>query len=381
MNAAGGVARRALPVLLLIASVTASALIGEWLVRLVLDPVDYLAVDPVYDPVLRVRLEPNAGGHDAWGFRNRSLPDSADVVTIGDSQTYGISAPAHASWPAQLADLTGRRVYNMALGTYGPVQYYELLRTRALRLRPRFIVVGLYYGNDLYNSYQTVYGLRHWEHLRREGLPVVHDSTGVVTRREVFLAPMRDWLARHSVLYRLTTFTRIGGLARNLEFTEGGWAPGVVDFQHPVHGARTGFTPAMRLFALDLREATVREGLRISLDRLDRMAQECRAAGVHLLVALIPTKERVHAPWLVQRTDLSEYSTFKLLLEQEYAVDRQIREHLARHSVPYIDLEPALRKAAAATAIYPGNADGHPNAEGYAVIARAVARALVDFAP
>ncbi len=371
-----GLRRWVLPSSLLLASTVASGLAGEGLARLALNPVDYLAVDPVFDPVLRVRLEPNAGGHDSWGFRNRSVPDRADIVTIGDSQTYGISAPAHSSWPAQLARLTGRQVYNMALGGYGPVQYHELLRTRALGLQPHVIVVGLYYGNDVWDTYATVYGLRHWAASRRRGVPTVNDSTGVPTPRHVLLAPVRDWLARHSVLYRLTTFTVLGGFARNLEFTQRVPRDGVVAFKNPVHGARTGLTPEMRLGALDLRDPRVREGLRISLDQLDLMAAECRAAGVHLVVALIPTKERVHAPWLSQRADSPEYPAFQLLFEQEHEVDRQVRERLEKLGVRYVDLEAPLRQAAATDAIYPENDDGHPNSKGYAVIAHAVARAL-----
>jgi len=47
------------------------------------------------DPRTRVRarqLYPDSfgmGPHDVLGFRNRAVPDVADIVTIGDSQTYG----------------------------------------------------------------------------------------------------------------------------------------------------------------------------------------------------------------------------------------------------------------------------------------------------
>ena len=83
---------------------------------------------PVRDPVLGRRLAPGAAGHDRWGFRNREVPPRGDVVTIGDSQTYGVGVPRLHSWPAQLAEITGRHVYNAALPGYSPIQYYELLR-------------------------------------------------------------------------------------------------------------------------------------------------------------------------------------------------------------------------------------------------------------
>src|SRR5690348_9513402 len=83
--------------LLLLASVVVSLIIGEATLRLVFDPVDYLAPTLVSDSVLRFRVEPHSGGHDAWGFRNKSVPKKADIVAIGDSLTYGVSASADYS--------------------------------------------------------------------------------------------------------------------------------------------------------------------------------------------------------------------------------------------------------------------------------------------
>jgi lysophospholipase L1-like esterase len=364
-----------LPFGLAASSFAIALFLGEGLSRLVLDPVNYLAVDPVTDTVLRIRLPPGAGGHDAWGFRNERVPDSVDVVTIGDSQTYGVSAPAHESWPSQLARLTGLRVYNLALGGYGPVQYHELLRSRARELKPAVVLVGFYYGNDLWDAYTTVYSLNHWGALRRPNWASIPDTTGRTVARAVALAPLRDWLARHSVLYRLVTYSALGGAARQFEVTLKGPTSGAVNFIHPAHGARTRLTPDARLGVLDLRDSTIREGLRLSLDQLAAMAAELRTTGTRYLVVLIPTKEWVYAPWL-GKLDRAEYAALRMLLEQESEVHHQVRDWLDQHGIEYVDLEPALRKAAATAAIYPENEDGHPTSAGYAVIAKAVAKAL-----
>jgi len=356
-------------------SVVIALLLGEGLSRVVLNPVNYLAVDPVPDSVLRIRLSPGEGGHDAWGFRNQRVPDSVDVVTIGDSQTYGISAPANASWPAQLARATGLQVYNLGLGGYGPVQYHELLRTRARELKPRAVVVGFYYGNDVWDAYSTVYSLQHWAALRRPGWAAIPATADAIVPRGVALGSVRHWLARHSVLYRLATYSAVGGVARELEVEARGPTTGTRDITLPTAGARTRLTPAERLGVLDLRDSTIREGLRLSLDQLEAMAKEARADHVRLLVVLIPTKEWVYAPWL-GALDQPEDSTLRLLLEQESQVHRRVRSSLEEHGVDYVDLETPLRQAAAIQPIYPANADGHPTSVGYAVIARAAAKAL-----
>src|ERR1051325_2787661 len=117
-----------------------------------------LVQDPgvINDPVLVARYAPNAPGHDARGFRNAQALAKADVVALGDSQTWGVNVLAAGSWPQQLGRLSGLSVYNMGVGSYGPAQYL-ILTDQALRLSPQTIVVGLYVGNDLYDAYNLTY--------------------------------------------------------------------------------------------------------------------------------------------------------------------------------------------------------------------------------
>jgi hypothetical protein len=63
-------------------------------VRFALTASDYLTVEMVSDEVLGAvpSRHTRAGGYDYWGFRNRHVPDSSDVVAIGDSHTYGNTA-------------------------------------------------------------------------------------------------------------------------------------------------------------------------------------------------------------------------------------------------------------------------------------------------
>src|SRR5262249_19883213 len=135
--------------LLLVFSTLISLAIGEIVIRMLVNPGDFLEPYLVDDDILVYKLTPNSSGHDSWGFRNKRVPASAKIVTIGDSQTYGVSASAGNSWPSQLQKLMKEDVYNLSLGGYGPVQYYYLLKNRAIDLRPRIIIVGFYFGNDL----------------------------------------------------------------------------------------------------------------------------------------------------------------------------------------------------------------------------------------
>jgi len=104
--------------------------------------------DKIKDPILVYRIPSDWPGTDQDGFRNRSIPEQADIVTLGDSHTYGLNADIDTNWPGQLAKLTGLSVYNLGIGGYGPLQYYHLF-DRALQLKPKFIVIGLYLPNDI----------------------------------------------------------------------------------------------------------------------------------------------------------------------------------------------------------------------------------------
>src|SRR5262245_45887192 len=56
----------------------------------------------VDDDVLHHRMSPYYPGNDSWGFRNRAVPDRCEVLTIGDSFTYGFAATPENTWPRQL---------------------------------------------------------------------------------------------------------------------------------------------------------------------------------------------------------------------------------------------------------------------------------------
>ncbi len=364
-------------------------LIAEGITRIFLNPVDYLWRNLSHDPVLRYKIEPHSAGHDAWGYRNRYVPERADIVAIGDSQTYGESAQAKYSWPSILGSLTGKETYNMGVGGYGPAEYFYLLGNKALGLKPEAVVVGFYLGNDLADTYTAVYTVDRWRDLRSpeaaprrdddkdetallNQAPLLNRPSGTGLRRWVY--GTASWFAENSVLYRVVTASYLGDRMRQKKMLDFGME--ITMLEAPEHGISTGFTPPGRLKALDLDKPDVKEGLRLALGFFDRMNELAEKNGVKFLVAILPTKESVYGEF-IEGNDALQYSDeINRLLPNERRVSAEAEAYFREHGIPYINLLGPLREAALHEQIYPNNYSGHFNENGNRIIAESIKQYL-----
>ena len=117
------------------------------------------------------------------------------------------------AWPQQLEGITGLSVYNLAFGGYGPVQHSVLLET-GLELDPGLVIEAFYAGNDLYDSFELVYGTDQYADLRSpdgavleqiQHLEQTDPLAAKVARHYKKAKPPRTpgILERHSKLYAL----------------------------------------------------------------------------------------------------------------------------------------------------------------------------------
>jgi hypothetical protein len=303
-------------------------------------------------------------------------------VAIGDSQTYGVSAKARDSWPKQLQQITDWKVYNLSLGGYGPVEYYFLLQNKAFKLMPSRVIVGFYFGNDLYDSYRSIYKYDYWKHLRNPNFYTVTDKATSESKSqkeipETAFNNIRRWFAQKSILYRIATFSVLGEIKRYLEAKIYSKVrdnfPRIEDRQHRIF---TAFTPKRRLRVLNINDPEIHEGLRISLEFFSMMSDSCREKKVQFIVVLIPTKESVFANHINEKTVISDYKTIYDVINYESKVNKMIKEYFKEHDIEYFDVLGHLKNTVKEMNIYPSNQGGHPNKNGYEVIARNLARYL-----
>jgi lysophospholipase L1-like esterase len=375
-------------------------------VRSVLAPPAERNVRWIEDTRLRLRSNPLWLEHDANGYRNAYAVAHADIVALGDSNTYGSFVSREAAWPQLLADKTGVTVYNMGVAGYGPAQYF-LQTEDALRLSPKLIIIALYFGNDFVDTYilaqrnpeiralapltatntaarslgkSEALQMLEREMTRRYGCNEV--SPSAANRKQPVPSATGRWLVHHFMLYALASnlFANLWQEVANLweelptlemptvstastagcaSFASGKW--------------RTGFNVPYVSAALDNRDPRIELGFEISQTALERIHQRVRAAGSEMLVVLLPTKEsafwdKIHKP--------EKFPGLRQLVDNEERWRLRLIEALRKEGVPILDLLPALRGAPVQP--YFENTDEHPNETGHRLIADEIADYLND---
>lgn len=354
---------------------------------------------PLEDAELGHRPNPTHPEHDARGFRNPAALNRAEIVALGDSQTYGAGVESDEAWPRVLEATTGRTTYSMAYGGYGPVHGLVLL-DEALALEPEAIIYGIYAGNDLFDSYKVVHvegqrrdlvapsvDLARLRALRTES-PLAEEANELFRVRTA-VNPLRAFLSEHSKLYGLLRALRrvadrsVGGEPASwpsLEARARASGGRLVVFRSGEQG--TVFTPRYRLLVLDLEEARIREGLRLSLEALARIHERCAEHGVEFRALLIPTKEYVFRH-VVEASGRDLGDEYRRLVRFEALLWKEVRDFLDERGIAFLDAAPVLTGVLAEDPFQPYriSSDGHPNPLGQRVLARLVAGALAEGAP
>lgn len=349
------------------------------------------------DKRLGHRPNPDYPGHDdSKGFRNDHVPVKADVVALGDSQTYGSGVKRELAWPQCLANMGNLEVYNFGFGGYGPV-HSLILMDEALAIKPKIIVEAFYSGNDLYDAYSMVYYRGSNREMRTRDQSVLKDceraEQAKPMREEIHEVHrlhleeneeethnvLREFVAGHSRLYGLIrALKRRHSKSQHERDLKYDWDKIKEDLKHGGDkiiffdggNIKTVFEPRYRFLALDQENPRISEGLRLSLLLIKKMNEKAREKGVNFIVLLLPTKELVFKDVVYERLkDIPEI--YRELMENEELIWKKTKKFLKDERINYVDSLPVLREA-----LLGGNQpywlglDGHPNKVGYEAVAR-----------
>ena len=366
--------------------------------------------------------------HDTRGWRNAYTLKHADIVALGDSQTYGYNVSFRDAWPQRLGQMLHRSVYQMASGGFGPGQYL-LLFGEAANLHPNVLLATYYLGNDLFDAFWLAYHVGPMKgtlpapeldslvttdsRIRALALRAESIDPGLVRQGYLWCQdhrriPDSHLQQVHNILSAppLMPIAVKAGLplpstgARINSFLEG-WLtlyavvrdrlqPLVTrmipprpyeDYGPPlcVHyhdrQMRTVFGAGYRLMALDKTDPRMGEGERIGLLAYKALGEKARRAGIRFYVVVIDTKETAFRARAEASLRNEPY------LSEIWQTEREVRSRafafFKRNSINVIDTLPQL-EALIASGLnpYPENADDHPMAPGYNAYALAVAERL-----
>lgn len=264
------------------------------------------------------------------------------ILAIGDSFTMGVGVEASQAYmklQEQLAPAHAGRyeVINGGVPGYSPGQSLAYLEKRGLALQPDLVVLSLFVGNDIIESYRQLPFYLVDGYLTN-GLP-----------QEGMLPPaIKLYLQGNSHLYQLV------------------W-PMVARVLHPSHNGELGATAqddfrAMYSDASDTRSRDVWKAVESRVARFEALA---RAHGFAPVIAIVPEHKQV---------DAQLWSGAMKAADSRYAYRPEapgvrIAELCRQHNIPAIDLLDGIRNAGALAPLY-FDVDGHFTVTGNAVTAR-----------
>jgi len=350
----------------------------------------------IKDKQLGLRLNPSYPGHDSNGYRNKFIPNKADIITMGDSQTYGVGVSLDETWPQKLKKLSKLKTYNMACGGYGPVHNLILLN-ETNNLEPKLVILTFYAGNDLYDSYSIVYNNMQFPEFRTVDQSIANAvfeaennepfselilRVGVGEDVENHILTFKKFLAEHSKLYGMLQIIKFTILKHLYGSEDYFWrlnkkimtAEKSNEYREIFDNGKfkTIFTSKYRLCAINLNDPRISEGFRMSLKAIYLINKQLKNEDVEFIVLLIPTKEMVFKDVFYQ-TSSDIPGVYKALIESEELFWNKSKVFLRNEGIKFIDTLPTLRKS-----IQDGNQpygvseDGHPNHIGHNVIAELV---------
>lgn len=378
----------------------------------------YVAVsDTIPDARLVKKGNPDFPDHDRNGFRNPEVPSKVDIVALGDSQTYGTNYKSSESWPRQLETMTRKSVYSMSLGGYAPV-HSLIMWEDAVALKPKIIIEAFYAGNDVFESFYTVYNYGKLSELKSGGLstqdrimnlervaPLLDSAVEIMKKGNfqadnkvaslkgnsqytplAFLsqwgAPLQNFLSAHSKVYALcrrVVFVLTPQTRKSIDeewLEKKAFAESHRDYWDVFDNGkfRTIFTPAYRLIALNLQDPRIEEGLHISLRAMQRMNELARKENIRFVVLMIPTKESVF-----KELNTRPSKNYSLLIQNEEKLWGILKENFKANNIEYLDVLPGMKEQLSLgnnLYQYRMPQDGHPSSHGYKAIAKLVANYL-----
>lgn len=338
-------------------------------------PIHSPKANRIHDDKLVYRISPDMGDIDENGFRNPGTFETVDMVTIGDSHTFGFNVSSENSWPRQLATMSNMTVYNFGVAGYGSLQYHYLI-DEAIKLKPKHIILGLFPANDLYDACKLIDTLPYWNQWAREHH---YDTDACVGSRksgtQVGTSGPLEFLVENTATGSLVAYVwKLASERLNLGIE--GEAVFISHESSPTIITHKRIDNHNRYMDLE------RNAISLGLDIFETFIKDAKVKSdlndIVLSILIIPSKERVYYGYLTQQGYQLPDNYHQLVDNENGLIDR-FSLMFDELGINYVDAMPyVLRELDSTKHVYPNTGDGHPLAPGYKAYVEAVYETLFD---
>lgn len=316
----------------------------------------YNRVSPSYvfsdDSYNRFRVAPHSEylgfPTNALGFYDteftRAGRGSFRIVGLGDSFAFGVVPYQHNYLTLVEGRFAGNgepvEVLNMGIAGTSPADYLSLLVNEGLALEPDLVLVSLYIGNDLIDTYNSLHG----------GRPLYERSYVVSLLR-----------------FALRLRTRIEPRPADSRLVYSDDAP---TLSRPAYLELIGNRAKIYVVGWEGLPVAV-DGV---MDAIEKIASVCRRRGIPAVVVLIPDETQLNPE--LQATLLATHPIYRERRMDYLLPNRVLAERLEGSGIPILDLYAAFAAAAKSERLYKP-LDTHWNLAGNRLAAAEIASFLV----
>ncbi|RMG89200.1 MAG: hypothetical protein D6712_02165 [Chloroflexi bacterium] len=284
------------------------------------------------------------------GFRTRPIDYLVEVVAVGDSFTFCVTAEEDC-WVRRFEAETGLGAVNLGQPGTASMSHLRLIEQYAAPLQPR-LVLWQFYGNDFFEDFYLA--------VLRHELPLPESSTHLVDNRPMHDDSLIGWLRAHSLAFA-TTEVALGNLWPYLSNYQRLF---IEPYTVPLAGGGAlGFGQQYEQIVMNMNDPRQIWGAMYTRRALEQAQQTVSSWGGTLVVFFIPTREQVYAhltePYLGRET--------LDLLDAPYRKMRQLCQALGL--ICYDPLEDLQTYAESGLQLYYAD-DLHMNATGNGVLAQ-----------
>lgn len=339
-------------------------------------PIHTASTNRVEDHHLGFRMSTSLDDIDENGFRNDTLLKSADIVTLGDSHTYGYNVVSEDSWPQQVAKMAGKTVYNFGVGGYGILQYYYLL-DEAIKLKPDNIILGLYLANDLYDICTAVTEIDYWKEWSKENnfdISSCLNSHNIKRDTNHILSLIENTaigsMAIFAIWKPMSARVKILFNGNNKMFE--GENSDVIISEGMNSNILNGGTIVSHERATNIKKEEINSSFELTKEIMKKAKKKCDKNNIVFSVLFVPSEENAFYNYLLEKGYGLPTAYHNLVSNERYLVD-QLSSFFKKEGIKYVDALPYVTKDIYEKGyVYSCTHNGHPLKIGYTAYAKAV---------